>query len=124
MANKPLPVILRKFIFNDAVSPQDAPYLDQDIDHGQDAAQVRLIKIGAPSPNASKIPGYFVMSSAPPNIENAKELQESELQDADQGVQEIARHLYDICTQNGDDHSDPELMIAVHGYNRSAQPIR
>lgn len=47
MANKPLPVILRKFIFNDTVSPQDVPYLDQDIDKAQDSAQVRLIKIGA-----------------------------------------------------------------------------
>ena len=124
MANKPLPVILRKFIFNDTVSSQDVPYLDQDIDHGQDAAQVRLIKIGAPSPNASKIPGYFVMSSAPPNIENVKELQASELQDAAQGVQEIARHLYDICAQNGDDQSDPELMIAVHGYNSGRSSVR
>lgn len=124
MANKPLPVILRKFVFNDTVSLQDAPYLDQDIDQGQDSAPVRLIKIGAPSENASKIPGYFVMSSAPPNIENAKELQESELQDAAQGVQEIARHLYDICTQNSDDHSDPELMIAVHGYNSGRSSVR
>ena len=123
MANKPLPVILRKFIFNDTVSPQDVPYLDQDIDKAQDSAQVRLIKIGAPSSNVSKIPGYFVMSSAPPNIENAKELQESERQNSAQGVQEIARHLYDICTQNGD-HSDPELMIAVHGYNSGRSSVR
>lgn len=124
MTNKPLPVILRKFVFRDTLSRQDIPYLDQDIDHNQDAASVRLIKIGSATASQSQIPGYFVMSSAPPNIENARELQESELQDAAQGVQEIARHLYHICHQAREDTPDAELMIAVHGYNSGRSSVR
>ncbi|MEA5464188.1 alpha/beta hydrolase [Leptothoe sp. PORK10 BA2] len=130
MANKPLPVILRKFVFRDTLLPHDVPYLDQDIDRGQDSAAVRLIKIGSAASqtlkpeNQGKIPGYFVMSTAPPNVEETKELQESEWQDAAQGVQEIARHLYDICHQSGEDIPNAELMIAVHGYNSSRSSVR
>lgn len=121
MDNKPLPVILRKFMFREAISPQDVSYIDSDIDKGQDDARVRLSKVGAPAANQVSIPGYFVMSSAPPNIENAKELQESELTDAAAGVQEIARHLYKICQADG---PAPELMIAVHGYNSGRSSVR
>ncbi|MEM6255420.1 MAG: alpha/beta hydrolase [Cyanobacteria bacterium P01_D01_bin.156] len=121
METKPLPVILRKFIFREAISSQAVDYIDQDIDHSQDDAQVRLIKIGAPTENQVSIPGYFVMSSAPPNIENANELQESEIQAAAQGVQEIARYLYEIYRGDG---LAPELTIAVHGYNSSRSSVR
>ena len=124
MANKPLPVVLRKFIFRDAISRQDAPFIDQDIDRDQSEADVRLIKIGAPSAAAAPIPGYFVMSSAPPNIENAKEMQESEVQAAAMGVQEIAQHLYNVYTQGDKNGPDPELMIAVHGYNSGRSSVR
>lgn len=124
MANKPLPVVLRKFIFQDAISRQDASFLDQDIDKDQAEANVRLIKIGAPSATAEPIPGYFVMSSAPPNIENAKEIQESEVQSAARGVQEIAQHLYNVHIQGDENSPDPELMITVHGYNSSRSSVR
>ncbi|ESA38394.1 2-c-methyl-d-erythritol 4-phosphate cytidylyltransferase [Leptolyngbya sp. Heron Island J] len=122
MESKPLPVILRKFIFREALSQEHESYLDQDIDAGQAAAQVRLAKIGTPERKKASIPGYFVMSSAPPNIETAKEMQESELQDAARGAQEIARSLYDTYTQNKS--PAPELMIAVHGYNSGRSSVR
>ena len=122
MESKPLPVVLRKFIFREALLPDHASYLDQDIDADQDDAQVRLAKIGTPERKHASIPGYFVMSSAPPNIETANEMQESELQDAALGVQEIARSLYDTYTQ--DKSPAPELMIAVHGYNSGRSSVR
>ncbi|MBX2866193.1 MAG: alpha/beta hydrolase [Leptolyngbyaceae cyanobacterium MAG.088] len=122
MDSKPLPVILRKFVFRDVLSQEHDLYLDQDIDAGQDAAQVRLVKIGSREREQAAIPGYFVMSSAPPNIETAEALQEAELQDAARGVKEIAKHLYEIYTQQ--DGPDPELMIAVHGYNSSRRSVR
>ncbi|MEO0350072.1 MAG: alpha/beta hydrolase [Cyanobacteria bacterium P01_A01_bin.15] len=123
METKALPVILRKFVFRDTLSPGDMPFLDQDIDAGQEAAQVRLIKPGAPSTHQTQIPGYFVMSSASPNIENAEEMNEPEVQEAAQGVMQIARHLYTTYTQN-EQGPDPELMIAVHGYNSGRSSVR
>lgn len=124
MEPKALPVILRKFVFRDAISSEDIAYLDQEIDQGQDDAAVRLSKIGAPGAHHSSIPGYFVMSSAPPNIEEAKEMQPSEIQDAAQGVTEIASYLYEIYTRSGENSADPELTIAVHGYNSGRSSVR
>ena len=124
MEFKPLPVVLRKFVFRDALSQIHDAYLDQDIDAGQDSAQVKLLKIGAPAHKQASIPSYFVMSSAPPNIENAQEMQESELQAAAQGVGEIASYLYDVYSRAEEDAPNPELMIAVHGYNSSRSSVR
>lgn len=125
MESKALPVLLRKFAFRDDLSQEHDAYLDQDIDSGQDAAQVRLLKIGAPPVRRqASIPGYFVMSSAPPNIEHASDMHETELQDAAGGVKEIANYLYDVYTQTGEDAPEPELMIAVHGYNSSRSSVR
>lgn len=119
---KPLPVVLRQFAFQDRLSHRDLKFLDQDIDAGQDTAQVRLLRIGAPGADAASVPGYFVMSSASPNIESHKDLQEAEVKEAAQGVQAIARHLYDICCR--DDAPIPELIISVHGYNSSRSSVR
>ncbi|MBT9317024.1 alpha/beta hydrolase [Leptothoe spongobia] len=124
MESKPLPVILRKFVFRDALLREHESYLDQDIDAGQDAAGVRLVKIGTPIHKPVSIPGYFVMSSASPNIETAKEMQESELQASALGVKEIASYLYEIYTKQGEDDLDPELMITVHGYNSGRSSVR
>ncbi|NEQ49357.1 MAG: alpha/beta hydrolase [Leptolyngbya sp. SIO3F4] len=124
MDNKALPVVLRKFIFRDVLSREHEPYLDNEIDAGQNQAHVNLIKIGAPPHKQAAIPGYFVMSSAPPNIEYAQEMQESELQDAARGVQEIARYLYDVYTRGDQGAPDPELMITVHGYNSRRSSVR
>ena len=124
MESKPLPVILRKFVFRDALSKEHDAYVDHDIDVGQDAAQVRLVQVGTPEGEQTSIPGYFVMSSAPPNIENATEMQESEIQAAARGVRDIARYLYDICINNKENAPEPELMITVHGYNSSRSSVR
>ncbi|MEM7796780.1 MAG: hypothetical protein AAF579_20280 [Cyanobacteria bacterium P01_C01_bin.118] len=123
MESKALPVQLRRFVFQDVLSQEHDVYLDRDIDGGQDAAKVRLLRIGAPDHQQSSIPGYFVMSSAPPNIENAREAQESELREAAQGAKELASYLYDVFTRNGDG-PDPELMITVHGYNSGRSSVR
>lgn len=124
MESKPLPVVLRKFIFCDALPQNHASYLDHEIDAGQDDAKVRLVKIGTPACEQSAVPGYFVMSSAPPNIETANEMQESELQAAALGVREIASYLYNVYTHNKGENGDPELMIAVHGYNSGRSSVR
>ena len=124
MESKPLPVILRKFVFRDELLQEHDFYVDQDIDAGQDAAQVRLAQIGTLVGKQAAIPGYFVMSSAPPNIENANEMQESEVQAAAQGVREIACYLYDIYANRRENDPDPELMIAVHGYNSGRSSVR
>ncbi|MEO0869178.1 MAG: alpha/beta hydrolase [Cyanobacteria bacterium J06642_11] len=121
MDAKPLPIILRKFIFREDISPQHASYIDQDIDREQENTPVRLIRLEAPDIPQVSIPGYFVMSSAPPNIENAQELRKSEVTAAAAGVKEIARHLYRLYQAEG---PAPELIIAVHGYNSSRGSVR
>ncbi|MFM7527773.1 MAG: hypothetical protein ACKO63_04645, partial [Nodosilinea sp.] len=67
------------------------------------------------------IPGYFVMSSAPPNIEEAKEADALLQQQAAQGVEEIADRLHQMISQAPD--SSAELVIAIHGYNTNRQGV-
>ena len=124
MESKPLPVMLRKFVFREAILPAYKSCLDQDIDAGQDSAQVRLVKIGTPVQDPVSIPGYFVMSSAPPDIETATDMQNAELQAAALGVKEIASHLYGIYTKHEEGDPAPELMITVHGYNSGRSSVR
>ena len=123
-ATKALPVVLRRLAFRDSWLEQDLPDLDDDIDKEEQNATVRLVRIGVPIPQPAHIPGYFVMSSAPPNIENAKEMDKAERDDAADGVQEIARYLYDVYTRGGPAGPAPELIIAVHGYNSGRSSVR
>ena len=81
----------------------------------------KIVNIDDTSGGEGTIPGYFVMSSAPPNIEEAKEVDETLQQQAAQGLQEIVNHLHRImATTNG----TAELVITVHGYNTSLDGVQ
>ena len=67
------------------------------------------------------IPGYFVMSSAPPNIEEAEEASPAVQQQAIAGVQDIAHQLYHKLTNAP--HQNADLVIVVHGYNTSRTSV-
>ncbi|WOD41390.1 alpha/beta hydrolase [Nodosilinea sp. E11] len=69
-----------------------------------------------------KNPGYFVMSSAPPNIEEAVEDSEATQQQAAQGVEAIAHHLHQMMATAAD--GSAELVITVHGYNTSLSGVK
>ncbi|MEM9090500.1 MAG: alpha/beta hydrolase [Cyanobacteria bacterium P01_F01_bin.53] len=68
-------------------------------------------------------PGYFVVSTAPPNIEDAEPTTAKSLAQARGGLEAIARDLHRI-------QSDPtilepaELVIAVHGYNTREKNVQ
>ncbi|MEM9486736.1 MAG: hypothetical protein AAGA83_23940, partial [Cyanobacteria bacterium P01_F01_bin.116] len=94
MESKALPVILRKFVFQDSIVGLPDSCVDQDIDANQDLAAVRLLQVDASEHIPAAIPGYFVMSSAPPNIETAADMDISEVRKAAQGVRDIAKYLY------------------------------
>ncbi|MGB3137479.1 MAG: hypothetical protein WBB18_11805, partial [Nodosilinea sp.] len=66
-----------------------------------------------------KIPGYFVMSSAPPNIEEAQEASEEIQQQAALGINAIADHLHRMIAADG----SAEMVITVHGYNTSLHGV-
>ncbi len=95
---KQLPFIIQKFVFQQEGL---AAIVDMDDANGVEG----------------KIPGYFVMSSAPPNIEEAVEASETIQQQAAQGIDEIADHLHRMMANAADGAA--ELVITVHGYNTS-----
>ncbi|MGB7083912.1 MAG: alpha/beta hydrolase, partial [Phormidesmis sp.] len=68
-------------------------------------------------------PGYFVVSTAPPNVEEAKLSLDSEIAEAKDGIKAIAHDLHRI--QNDKNISEPaELVVVVHGYNTEEEGIR
>jgi hypothetical protein len=69
------------------------------------------------------IPGYFVMSSAPPNIEDAVEVSPEEAENTQVGIAAIADDLWRIVRQPGSSPA-PELTVVVHGYNTRMQNVR
>ncbi|PZO38053.1 MAG: hypothetical protein DCF17_15120 [Shackletoniella antarctica] len=96
-----LPFIIQKFVFE-----QESLAAIVDIDEARGAE--------------GKIPGYFVMSSAPPNIEEAVEANETIQRQAAQGIDDIADHLHRmLATADGAADGAAELVITVHGYNTS-----
>ncbi|NJL46159.1 MAG: hypothetical protein HC922_11545 [Leptolyngbyaceae cyanobacterium SM2_3_12] len=68
-----------------------------------------------------RVPGYFVMSSAPPNIEEAQEDSDDVRQRSAQGIEEIADHLHRMVTTSPSQTA--ELIITVHGYNTSRSGV-
>ena len=97
-----LPFIIQKFVF-------------------QPEGQANIVNVDDPSGTPGTIPGYFVMSSAPPNIEEAEEANETLQQQAQQGVKEIADHLHRMMTTTPE--GTAELVITVHGYNTSRRGV-
>lgn len=99
---KQLPFIIRKFVF-------------------QQESLATLVDVDDTSGVEGKIPGYFVMSSAPPNIEEAQEANETIQKQAALGVDAIAGHLHRMMTASADGNA--ELVITVHGYNTSLDGV-
>ena len=64
------------------------------------------------------IPGYFVVSTAPPNIEDCLAQNDAA---AAAGVSAIATDLYRIHKTQAD---PPELVVTVHGYNTREEGIK
>ncbi|MGB3200308.1 MAG: alpha/beta hydrolase, partial [Nodosilinea sp.] len=82
----------------------------------------QIVDLDDSSGAEGKIPGYFVMSSAPPNIEDAQESSDRIQQQAAQGIEEIADHLCHMMTEATDRCA--ELVISVHGYNTSLDGVQ
>lgn len=98
-----LPFIIQKFVF-------------------QPEGLAQIVNLDAPQGTPCTIPGYFVMSSAPPNIdpnpEEIPEFPEAQQQaHAQQGVNAIADHLHRMMSVHPE--GTAELVITVHGYNTS-----
>ncbi len=98
-----LPFIIRKFAF----SPQNT---------------VDIVDLGAEAATEAAIPGYFVMSSAPPNIEEAQESSPETRHQARAGIAEITEYLYRRLTDSAEQTA--ELVIVVHGYNTSRSSVK
>lgn len=99
------------------------PFIIQNIVFKPDG-QVAIVDIGDQSERSSQsvaIPGYFVMSSAPPNIEEAQETSQEVMEKAATGIEEIADCLYRQLTTSPDQTA--ELVITVHGYNTSRASV-
>ena len=124
---KTLPFVIKAFALKKASPPSD-----QLVDLVDDVTAV-----SRSSAVDAAIPGYFVMSSATPNIdgdwgsatekpspeeamENAKQ-QRWELDNAAQGIKQIAQYLYNIHKTQ---HQSAELVIVVHGYNTSRRSVQ
>ena len=76
------------------------------------------VRTGPVTRRAPGIPGYFVVSTAPPNIEDGVAEDSAAAQ---QGVSAIAADLYRIYKTQTD---APELVITVHGYNTREEGIK
>lgn len=120
-----LPFVIQRFVF-------------------QPGGQVNIVNLDHPEGTPGQIPGYFVMSSATPDIDpppapsspapppkhpsdqNPKEYleltPEQQQRYAQQGVKEIADHLHRIMATNPADNA--ELVITVHGYNTSRRGVQ
>ncbi|XGB43064.1 MAG: alpha/beta hydrolase [Nodosilinea sp. LVE1205-7] len=94
-----LPFTIQKFVFKETDSAELA----------------ELVAIDSSQGVGGKIPGYFVMSSAPPNIEEARETDETFQRQAVQGIEEIVERLHQMAIHSQD--GSAELVIAIHGYN-------
>lgn len=81
-------------------------------------AETGKVQTGPPDRRASGIPGYFVVSTAPPNIEDGVT---GDPVAAAQGVRAIAADLFRIHKQQ---ETPPELVITVHGYNTHEDNVK
>lgn len=107
-----LPFVIQRFVFNAK-------------------GEAEIANLDKPEGTPGTIPGYFVMSSAPPDIdpkidpkpdEKPEFTPAQQQQYAQQGVQEIADHLYGMMTTHPGGNA--ELVITVHGYNTSRRGVQ
>ncbi len=99
---KQFPFIIQKFVF-------------------EQESQAAIVDIDDATGVEGKIPGYFVMSNAPPNIEDAEEASDRIQAQAAQGISAIAGHLHRMMATTPDGCA--ELVITVHGYNTSRSGV-
>ena len=98
-----IPFFIRRFVWRDSA--------------------VETAKFSAGAGKPIPIPGYFVMSSAPPNIEDAVEVSPEEADNTQTGIIAIADDLWRIVRQPGSSLA-PELTVVVHGYNTRMKNVR
>jgi hypothetical protein len=96
------------------------PFTIQKIVSGPEG-QASIVEMDDPSGVEGTVPGYFVMSSAPPNIEEACEASPANQHRAAQGINAIANHLHRMMAASPDHTA--ELVITVHGYNTSRDGV-
>ncbi|MBU6229210.1 MAG: alpha/beta hydrolase [Cyanobacteria bacterium REEB459] len=94
-----LPFTIQKFVFKQTDQLEQTDLVAIDADQGVDG----------------RIPGYFVMSSAPPNIEEASKADQALQRQAFLGLEEIVERLHHMAMQSQD--GTAELVIVIHGYN-------
>ncbi|MEB3213366.1 MAG: alpha/beta hydrolase [Leptolyngbyaceae bacterium] len=120
---KTLPFIIQRIVFKDEPALQSISF-DKPDDH-----PAQLVTIEDSPPSEATIPGYFVMSSAPPNIDEKSseptvEAQRAKIRkdnrNAALGIEEIAQRLCEVGQQG----RNPELIITVHGYNTSRSSVQ
>ncbi|MGF1537574.1 MAG: alpha/beta hydrolase [Elainellaceae cyanobacterium] len=138
---KTLPFIIKKFALIDKPSTEEGqpPSPDDELVELVDDIQQATSKQTYDTP----IPGYFVMSSATPNVDGgdddetsvpksvsreashrqdaaALQSRQQEVDNAARGITEIAEYLYRIYAER---KTSPELVIVVHGYNMSRSSV-
>ncbi|MEO1400258.1 MAG: alpha/beta hydrolase [Cyanobacteria bacterium J06635_1] len=87
-------------------------------------SDTQKITIGPVSPRrGTPIPCYYVVSTAPPNIEDALQFSPQDGAKTQRGIRAIAQDLYRIYS-NSNISESPELTITVHGYNTHENGIQ
>lgn len=117
---KPLPFTIQKFVFWDDPSLSSTNVYPEYLEAQKDYL-VQLVKVKDGHNARAAIPGYLVMSSAPPSIEEAKESTEEDTLNAKAALDEIADHLHELYTTRDE---APELVITVHGYNTNLDSVQ
>ncbi|HEY9761543.1 MAG TPA: alpha/beta hydrolase [Trichocoleus sp.] len=117
---KTLPFTIQKFVFRDDPSRSSTNVYPKYLEDQKDYF-IQLANIKDTCNARAAVPGYLVMSNAPPNIEEARESVEEDILNARSAIEEIADHLYQIYTTK---EKSPELVITVHGYNTNLDSVQ
>lgn len=128
------PFTIQKFIFTrDARTSQSSrtitkapltgiPITPQKTTSTPEQAEVELTDVEAKDPFPANIPGYFAMSTAPANIEDAPIGLDKDICHGETAIAHIAQQLYDM-SEEFDSRENPELIITIHGYNTSQASV-
>lgn len=124
------PFTIKKFIFTkdarpsgNPQSPTKVPLTGIKVDTSQDSPDVELVDVTQEEPFPAKIAGYFAMSTAPANIEEAPIGLDKDGSSGDEAIAHIAQRIYDI-SEEFDSHDNPELIVTIHGYNTSQSSVQ
>ncbi|HEY9880273.1 MAG TPA: alpha/beta hydrolase [Leptolyngbyaceae cyanobacterium] len=117
---KTLPFTIQKFVFRDDPSLSSASVYPEYLKAQKDYL-VQLVNVKYGYNARAAIPGYLVLSTAPPSIEDAKESAEEDSLNANAALDEMADHIYEIYTTRD---KAPEVVITVHGYNTNLDSVQ